>query len=85
MSQREHDLSQLFLRELTEEIGLILIVIRPSQHVDGSISISRNLGIVTSGNIIGSQTHSVIQKGLELDFFVAHDIGIGRATDPIFG
>ena len=41
-------------------------------------------GVMTRGNLFRPQAHGVIEEGLELDFGVAQDVGVGRAAHLVF-
>ena len=84
MSQGEHGFLELFLRKLTEEIGLVLAIVHATKHVNNAILITRHSGIVPRRYIVCSQGHGIVQKGLELDFLVAHNIWIWRASRTVF-
>ena len=84
MPQWEHGFLELFLRKLAEEIGLILAIVHATKHVNSAILITRHSGIMPSRYIVCSQGHGIVQKGLELDFLVAHNIWIWRAPCTVF-
>src|SRR5215472_11639758 len=82
LAERKHRGSELFLRELVQEVGLVLArVDRPQQlHAIAVVAKSR---VVTRGDGFGAERARVIEKRLELDLVVAKDVGIGRSSGAI--
>ncbi len=49
-----------------------------------SVIITLDLSIMPHRNIVSIQFHRIVQKSLEFDFFIAHDVRIGRSAVTIF-
>ena len=71
------------LIQRVEKIGLILVVIEAAQQFDHAVAFARAY-VMTGGNAPRAKHLCVVEESLELDFTVAHDIGIGRAPDTVF-
>ena len=80
----EHRLGKLVLVELAQEIALVLARVHPRQQTVGAVRSLLPAAVVAGGHAIGPQTGGGLQEGVELDFPIAEDIGIGRAAAGIF-
>jgi hypothetical protein len=80
----EHRLGKLVLVELAQEIALVLARVHPRQQTVGAVRSLLPAAVVAGGHAIGPQTGGGLQEGIELDFPIAEDIGIGRAAAGIF-
>ena len=84
----EQGVAQLLLRELAEEVALILVGVGASEEfIDCSPVGQRLLGlaaVVSRGDKIGAQPERFAQEDVEFDFAVAQHVGVGRASLFVF-
>ena len=84
----EQGVAQLFLRELAEEVALILVGVGAREEfIDCSSVGERLLGlaaVVPRGDEIGAQPERFAQEDVEFDFAVAQHVGVGRASLFVF-
>ena len=68
-----------------QKIALVLAGVQAlKQFVLAGRFIHTHPGIVASGNFFGTQAHGVVQEGLELDFGVAQNVGVGGSARLVF-
>ena len=80
---------QLLLRQLAEEIALILVAVDTRQQAVMLRAVGRRdalpPAIVSRRHEIGPQPQRLLQENVELDLAVAQHVGIGRAAPFVFG
>ena len=85
----EECVAELFLRELAEEIALVLVGIAArEQAVDGAAVRCRRLvlaAVVARSHVVGAQPERFLEEDVEFDLAVAQHVGIGRAAPFVFG
>jgi pyruvate-ferredoxin/flavodoxin oxidoreductase len=88
MPYREESARELLLTELTEKIALVLARVTPLKYAIDSLSgcIGKLIlaAVMTRSDHIGPKSDSLVHKGVELDFAIAQDIGIGGTAGLIF-
>ena len=87
LAHRKKRVSQLFLRQLAKEIGLILARVHSGQkpvHRSPARFHRFTTGIMACGHIVGAQLAGFVPKKVEFDFAVAQNIGIRRASAFVF-
>ena len=84
ITYRKKGIFQLLLRELAQEIALVLVLIGTRQQAIDRLTISRLLlrltAIVPRSDIIGTHLECLLKKDIELYLSVAQHIGVGRAA-----
>ena len=81
-SNRKQGVANLVLVEGVQKIRLILVLIETAQELEVPAT-PADARIVAGGNTLCTEHLRVIEERLELDFTVAHDVGIRRAPDTI--
>ena len=85
----EHRTRELLLRQLTEEVALILVRIATRQQSVTHLAVRAldllATAVVTRRNVVGAEFKCLFQKDIELDLAVAQHVGVGRATTLILG
>ena len=80
---------QLLLRQLAEEIALILVAVDTRQQAVMLRAVGRRdalpPAIVSRRHEIGPQPQRLLQENVELDLAVAQHVGIGRAPPFVLG
>jgi hypothetical protein len=61
-----------------------MAILPSEQFVQAGGRVLAHAGVVAGGDFLGAQAHRVVQKGLELDFGIAQDVGVGRAARLVF-
>ena len=74
---------ELALAQGVQKVGLILRRIDGPQQLVDAIAFA-DLCVVAGGDPVGAQRTGGIQKGLELDLAIAHDVRIRRPSDAVF-
>jgi len=85
LAHRKQTRGNLCLAQLVKEVALILVVVEPAQELPGACLTQAAAHVVTGCDRISTARLGVLQEGLELDFPVAEDIGIGCAPGLVFG
>lgn len=67
-----------------EEIGLVFIGIHTFEHSHRAVGVTGNAGVVPGGDVVCTQFQRQIEEGFELDFLVAHDVGVGGTPGAVF-
>ena len=83
VSKGEHDFLKLILPELIEEVGLILIVVYPTEHLVFSVAVF-HLCVMPCGKIVRPKLQCMIKECLELDFLIAHHIRVRCTSRFVF-
>ena len=81
--------AELLLRELAEEIALVLVGIAACEQLMDRPPVRQRLfrlaAVVARGHVVGAQLQRLAQEYVEFDFAVAQHVGIGRAAPFVFG
>ena len=85
VGQGEHDLVQLVVVQLTQEVGLVLVLVGGPHQVHPAIGVPLEVRVVPRGHVIRPQLVGVVDKGLELDLLVADDVGVRRPPLLVLG
>lgn len=84
----EQGVAQLLLRELAEEVALILVGVGAREEFIDCPSVGQRLlglaAVVPRGDEIGAQPERFAQEDVEFDFAVAQHVGVGRASLFVF-
>ena len=76
--------AQLLLRELAEEVALVLARVaarkQPPRRAAVRPQLLRLAAVVARGDVVGPQAEGLLHEDVELDFAVAEHVGIGRAS-----
>ena len=85
----EEGAAQLLLRELAEEVALVLVRVAPGQQTvdDAAVRLHGLLlaAVVPRGDVVGPELQRLAQEDVELDLAVAQHVGVGRAAPFILG
>ena len=89
VADREQGAGKLFLRQLAEEIALVLVRVGTRQDAVEPFPVRsgafRPAAVMPGGHIVGPEALRGLQEGVELDLTVAEDVGIGGPPGGIFG
>ena len=85
LAHRKQRFGELRLVQPVQKIALVFGRVQALEQ----LMLTRGLveahpGVMAGGDFLGPQAHGVVQKGLELDFGVAQDVGVGRAPAAVF-
>ena len=77
----EQGLGQLRLAQAVQKVTLVFARIQAlEQLMQAGGRIQAHAGVMAGGDLLGTQAHGMVQKGLEFDLGVAQDVGVGRAA-----
>lgn len=81
--------AQLLLRELAEEVALVLVGVAAREQPVDDAPVGERLdllaAVVARGDVVGPQLEGFAQEDVELDLAVAQHVGIGRAAPFVLG
>ncbi len=79
---REQHRCQLLLRQLVQEVALVLGRVGALQQFHAPPG-AAHAGVVAGGDVVGAERARMIQERAELDLAVAQHVGVRRAPGPI--
>ena len=79
LADREHRLAQLRLVEPVQEVALVLERVQALEQLHLAVLLAHPR-VMAGGDLLGAQSHRVVQEGLELDLGVAQHVRVGRAA-----
>ena len=81
-AQRKQHGRQLLLRQLMQEIGLVLRPVERLQELDARAGAARPR-VVAGGDVIGAERARMVEERAELDLAVAEHVGVRRAAGRV--
>ena len=88
VSDREHRILQLLLRELAEKVTLVLVGVATRQERIDLLAIDLALlltAVVSRSDSLGTQLQRLLQEDIKLNLAVAQHVGVWRAPLLILG